>query len=78
MFLKRRLSGYKEEHLKWKVSADNQFLSCAHEDLQIERRIIEMAERTEKESSYPVERLTTNIEKLTSSVAAAFDVLKLQ
>ena len=73
--LKRRHSGYKEDHFKRKVSAENQCLRFAHDDLQMKRRLIDMMERKEKESSDAMERVTSTIEKLTSSVAAAFDVL---
>ena len=74
--LNAKLKGYKQEKLKTKLPADSQLLNCAQEELKIKRKLIEMMENTEKEHSQCLNKLTSNIEKLSSSIVDGFALLR--
>lgn len=74
--LNAKLKGYKQEKLKRKLPADSQLLNCAQEELKIKRKLIEMMENTEKEHSQCLNKLTSNIEKLSSSIVDGFALLR--
>ncbi len=74
--LDAKLSNFKQEKLKRKLPVDSQLLSCAQEELRIKRKLVDQMDRMEKQYSKNMSRLSTNMEKLTNSIANGFSILQ--
>ena len=74
--LDAKLKGYKTEKLKRKLPAESQFLNLAQEDLTIKKQLIEKMNAMDNEYSQNMNRLTSNMEKLSSSIADGFAMLR--
>ena len=73
--LNSKLKCYKQEKLKRKLPIDNQLLSIAQEKLETKEKLIFRME-VDKEDSNQMERMMTNMEKLTGSIAEGFVMLR--
>ena len=74
--LDAKLSNYKQEKLKRKLPVESQLLSCAQEELQIKRRLVDQMDRMERQYSNSMSRLSANMEKMTNSIAEGFSFLQ--
>lgn len=74
--LKSKLAGHKQEKLKRKIPADNQLLLCAQEELKLKKQMLEKMEATDKEHSEYMKKMFCNMERLTSSIADGFALLR--
>ena len=73
--LNAKVSSYKQEKLKMNISDDNQLLNCAREDLIIKKRIVDQMDKTDKNYTKNKKK-SSNMEKLTNSIADGFSLLK--
>ena len=73
--LNAQLKNYKQDRLKRTLSqsVDSQLLNCAQQDIEIKKRIID---QMDKEYSTDMKSLSSNMEKLTNSIADGFLLLK--
>ncbi len=62
--------------MKRKLPVDTQLLSCAQEELSIKRRLVEQMEKIDKKYTDNIERMTSNMEKLTQSIGSGFELMK--
>ena len=69
--LNAKLKNYKQDRLKRTLSqsVDSQLLNCAQQDIEIKKRIID---QMDKEYSTNMKSLSSNMEKLTNSIADGF------
>ena len=74
--LSARLTGYKQEKLKRKIPVDAQMLSCAKEDLQLKKRMIEHMDKMDSQHDESMKKLSSNMEKLTHCIADGFSLLQ--
>ena len=58
------------------ISADNQLLNCAREDLIIKKRIVDQMDKMDDEYTENMKKISSNMEKLTNSIADGFSLLK--
>ena len=70
--LDAKLKGYKTGKLKRKLPGESQFLNLAQEELTIKKQLIEKMNAMDNEYSQNMNRLTSNMEKLSSSIADGF------
>ena len=75
-FLDAKLKGYKTEKLKRKLPAESQFLNLTQEEQTIKKQLIEKMNAMDNEHSQNMNRLTSNMEKLSSSVADGSAMLR--
>ena len=74
--LNSKLATHKQEKLKRKIPVENQLSNCAQEDLKVKKQLLERMESTDKEYSVNMSKLSSNIEKLTNSIADGFALLR--
>ena len=74
--LDSKLAGHKKEKLKRKPRSDSQLLICAQEELKIKKQMLERMEATDKEHSEYMKKMFCNMERLTSSMADGFALLR--
>ena len=74
--LDNRLSNYKQDKLKRKLPVDSQLVSCAQEELQIKRRLVDQMDRMEKQYSDNMSRLLTNMETIINSISEGFSIIR--
>ena len=76
--LNAKLKNYKQDRLKRTLSqsVDSQLLNCAQQDIEIKKRIIDRMDNMDKEYSTNMKSLSSNMEKLTNSIADGFLLLK--
>jgi hypothetical protein len=74
--LNDQLSNYRTQKMKRKLPADAQLVDCAHEDLQIKRKMITQMEDMDKRHSENMAKLTGNVQQLTASLTEGFSLLK--
>ena len=74
--LSARLAGYKQEKLKRKIPVDAQMLSCAKEDLQLKKRMIEHMDKMDSQHDESMKKLSNNMEKLIHCIADGFSLLQ--
>ena len=72
--LNAKLKNYKQDRLKRTLSqsVDSQLLNCAQQDIEIKKRIIDQMDKMDKEYSTNMKSLSSNMEKLTNSIADGF------
>ena len=75
-FLDDKLKNYKQEKMKRKLPVDTQLLGCAQEELQIKKRLVEQMDKMDKKYAENMERMSSNMEKLTESISDGFALLK--
>ena len=72
-----RLDGYKQEKLKQNIPVDAQMLTCAKEDLQLKKRMIEQMDKINSQHDDSMKKLiSSNMEKLTHYIADGFSLLQ--
>ena len=74
--LSAQLKGHKSERLKRKLPPESQLLSISQEELQIKKQMLERMDTMDKAYSSSMERLTSNLEKLTGSISDGFALLQ--
>ena len=76
--LNAKLKNYKQDRLKRTLSqsVDSQLLNCAQQDIEIKKGIIDRIDKMDKEYSTNMKSLSSNMEKLTNSIADGFLLLK--
>ena len=74
--LNARLQGYKSEKLKRKMPVDAQLINISHEELQIKKQLLERMDNMDKAYSNQMEKLSSNMEKLTDSTSEGFVLLR--
>ena len=74
--LNSRLKNYKGEKLKRKIPADVQMMRYAQEDVDLKKRLMDKMDNMENDYAENMNRLSSNIDKLTSSITDGFSVLK--
>lgn len=74
--LNAKLRGYKSEKLKRKLPVDTQLLNVSQEELQIKRQLLERMDNMDKAHFSHMEKLTSNMEKLTGSISEGFAMLR--
>ena len=74
--LSGQLRGHKSERLKRKLPPESQLLSISQEELQIKKQMLERMDTMDKAYSSSMERLTSNLEKLTGSISDGFALLQ--
>ena len=74
--LNAKLKGYKQEKLKRKLPIDSQLLTVAHDELQVKKQLLEKMDKMDKEYSNHLNKLTSNMEKLTGCIADGFSMLR--
>ena len=74
--LNARLTGHKREKLKRKLPVDTQLLSVSQEELQIKKQLLEKMENMDKAYSNHMDKLTSNMEKLTGSISDGFALMR--
>ena len=74
--LDEKLSNYKQEKLKKRLPADAQLIQNAKEDFDVKRRLLENMKHMDKEHAETMARMSTNMGKLTNSIADGFFLLR--
>ena len=76
-YLDDKLKNYKTQKMKRKLPMDAQVLACAKEDLAVKKRLVEQMDKFDQEYCESIQKLTTNIEKISNSISEGFAVLKM-
>lgn len=74
--LNSRLKGYKVEKLKRKLPVDTQLFNISQEELQIKKKLVEKMDNMDRTYTTHMEKLTTNMERLTGSISDGFALLR--
>ena len=75
-FLDEKLSNYKQEKLKQKLPVDAQLAQSAKDDIEVKRRLLETMEQMDKQYTENMSKLSTNMDRLTDSIADGFSLLR--
>ena len=67
---------HKTEKMKRKLPIESHLLSISQEELQIKKKMLERMDTMDKAYNNSMERLTTNMEKLTGSITEGFALLQ--
>jgi len=62
-----------QEKLKRKLPMDTQLLTCAKEDISLKKKLVYQMDKIHNEH---MQKLSNNMEKLTSSITAGFSILQ--
>jgi len=74
--LNDKLKNFRQEKLKRKLPVDAQLLECAKEELQVKKRLVEQMYAVDKDYNENMTKLSSNMEKLTNSIADGFSLLR--
>ena len=74
--LNSKLADHKSEKLKRKLPNDSQLVTCAQEELKIKKQMLERMEASDKQHAEYINKIFGNMEKLTSSIADGFTLLR--
>ncbi|XP_056281077.1 uncharacterized protein LOC130200650 [Pseudoliparis swirei] len=74
--LQAKLEGHRHERLKRKLPAETQWLNAIEEDKGVKKKLIEMIETSEKQASDNFSRITDTLDRLTTSIADGFNLLR--
>ena len=74
--LDTKLDNYRQEKLKRKLPIDAQLVSCAREELEVKKRLVEQIDQMDKQYAKSMAKMSQNMEKLTNCVADGFTLLK--
>ena len=74
--LNSKLADHKSEKLKRKLPNDSQLVTCAQEELKIKKQMLERMEASDKQHAEYMNKIFGNMEKLTSSIADGFTLLR--
>lgn len=74
--LSAQLKGHKSERLKRKLPPESQLLSISQEEFHIKKQMLERMDTTDKAYSSSMERLASNLKKLTGSISDGFALLQ--
>lgn len=77
-FVKAKLNGHRHERLKRKLPAETQWLNAIEEDKRVKKKLVEiiMMETSEKQASDNFRRITDTLDRLTTSIADGFNLLR--
>ena len=71
LLFKEKLKGYRYDRLKRRAPVD----SAGQEDLELKRSMLQLMERAETQNTENLNKITSNIAQLTSSIAGGFQLL---
>ena len=74
--LDSKLKDYKGEKLKRKLPVDSHLLSISQEELEIKKKLLDRMEIMDKTYSSHMQKLSSNMERLTASISDGFDLLR--
>ncbi|CAI5658451.1 uncharacterized protein LOC102081299 [Oreochromis niloticus] len=74
--LNAKLKGHRQDRLKRRLSTETQLLNVAEVDIQMKKRILDMMETSERRASEHYSTLSVTLERLTSSIADGFSLLR--
>ena len=74
--LDQKLKDFRQEKLKRKIPMDKQLLDHAKEELQVKKMLIDHMDKVDKDHSETMAKLSSNMEKLTDSIADGFSLLR--
>ena len=74
--LNEKLKGYKGEKLKRKLPLDSQLLTISQEELEIKKQLLEKMDNMDKVYTNQMDKLTSNLEKLTGSISDGFSLMR--
>ena len=74
--LDETLKNYRQNKLKRRLPVDAQILNHAQEELTIKKRLVEQIDIMDRRYAENVEKMSQNMEKITSSIADGFTFLK--
>ena len=63
--LNSKLADDKHEKLTWKLPNDSQLVTCAQEELEIKKQVLERIEVTDKQHAEYMNKMFANMERLT-------------
>ena len=67
---------YKQQKLKKKISADKQLMHFAEQELELQKRMMERLETSDKEHREMMNSLTANLKTLSDTMSTAFSLLQ--
>lgn len=70
------LRGYKDKKLTKKMSLDDKLFHCAQQELDMKKTLIDKLDQMDKQHERTISSLTSNLEKLSNSIAEGFSLLK--
>ena len=76
LLLSAQLKGHKSERRKRKLPLESQLLSISQEELQIKKQMLQRMDTMDKAYYNSMEKLTSNMEKLTGSISDGFALLQ--
>ena len=74
--LNAKLKGYKGEKLKRKLPLDSQLLTISQEEVEIKKQLLEKMDNMDKVYINQMDKLTSNLEKLTGSISDGFALMR--
>ncbi|XP_056466018.1 uncharacterized protein LOC130405080 [Gadus chalcogrammus] len=74
--LQAKLKGHRHERLKRRLPAEAQWLNAVEDDKNIKKKLVEIIENSEKKASENFSKITNTLDRLTSSIADGFAVLR--
>ncbi len=74
--LDEKLKTNRHDKMKRKLPVDSQMLGCAQEELAIKRQLVEQVDKMDQRYAETMDKMSQNIEKLTSSITDGFLLLK--
>ena len=74
--LNAKLKGYKGEKLKRKLPSDSQLLTISQEEVEIKKQLLEKMDNMDKVYINQMDKLTSNLEKLTGSISDGFALMR--
>jgi len=74
--LNSKLADDKHGKLKCKLPNDSQLVTCAQEELEIKKQVLERIEVTDKQHAEYMNKMFANMERLTNSIADGFGLLR--
>ena len=74
--LDEKLKNHKQDKLKRKLPVDSQLLTCAQEEFQIKKQLLDKLDTMDQQYTNSMKSLSSNIEKLTNCITDVFSVFK--
>lgn len=74
--LQAKLKGHRHERFKRKLPAEAQWLNAIEDDRNVKKKLVEIMETSEKQASENFSRITNTLDRLTSSIADGFALLR--
>nr|XP_055044696.1 uncharacterized protein LOC129431004 [Misgurnus anguillicaudatus] len=74
--LQAKLNGHRHERLKRKLPAESHWLNAIEDDKNVKKKLVEIIETSEKQASENFSKITNTLDRLTSSIADGFALLR--